>query len=94
MWGETIIGFGQYHYKYESGREGDFLRCGFSPRKAHIVLYLMPGYDDFSQELERLGPYKKGASCLYITRLARIDMAVLEEIIAKDWRLMAEKYPE
>ncbi len=81
MWGPSIIGFGRYHYKYESGREGDFLMTGFSPRKANIVCYILPGYADLGDKLARLGKYKIGKSCLYINKLADVDLAVLEEII-------------
>ena len=93
MWGPSIIGFGEYHYKYESGREGDFMRTGFSPRKANLVLYIMPGYADYSDKLARLGKHKIGKSCLYINKLADIDMAVLEEIIEAGLDDMARKYP-
>jgi len=81
MWGPTLIGYGQYHYKYESGREGDMLITGFSPRKANLVFYIMPGYQDLSEKLERLGKHKLGKSCLYVNKLADIDMDVLEEIV-------------
>lgn len=94
MWGPSLIGFGAYHYKYESGREGDFMRTGFSPRKANQVIYIMPGYTDFSPILDRLGKYKKGKSCLYINKLADVDMDVLEELIRAGLADMAEKYPE
>ena len=94
MWGPSIVGFGTYHYKYESGREGDFLRIGFAARAQNISIYILPGYQDFGTELSRLGKYKKGKSCLYIKRLSDVNDKVLEEIIAKGLRLMAEKYPE
>jgi len=94
MWGASIIGFGSYHYKYESGREGDSLRVGFSPRKANLVIYIMPGYTDYSEILGRIGKYKKGKSCLYINKLADVDMAVLEELIIAGLADMAEKYPD
>lgn len=81
MWGPSIIGFGRYHYKYDSGREGEHLMTGFSPRKNALALYIMPGYRDLSTELARLGKHKTGKSCLYINKLADVDMAVLEEII-------------
>lgn len=81
MWGPTIIGFGRYHYKYDSGREGDFLMTGFSPRKANLVVYTMPGYEDLEEMLARLGKHKIGKSCLYINKLADVDLGVLEEII-------------
>ncbi|RYG93114.1 DUF1801 domain-containing protein [Loktanella sp. IMCC34160] len=81
MWGPSIIGYGQYHYRYDSGREGDFLATGFSPRKANQVIYILPGYTDFGPILDRLGKWKKGKSCLYITKLADVDLSVLEELI-------------
>lgn len=93
MWGKTLIGFGQYHYKYDSGREGDSLRIGFSPRKANLVVYIMPGYFDFSDELAKLGKHKLGKSCLYINKLADIDMDVLEDICRQSLDIMAKKYP-
>lgn len=100
MWGPTIIGYGSYHYKYESGREGDSLRAGFSPRKAKHSLYLMGGYcDDIAAKrredaLSRLGKHKTGASCLYVNKLADIDLNVLEEMIKADWETMNRIYPE
>ncbi|WP_417488074.1 DUF1801 domain-containing protein [Maricaulis sp.] len=93
MWGPSIVGFGEYHYKYESGREGDFMRTGFSPRKANLVLYIIPGYSDYADKLARLGKHKLGKSCLYINKLADIDMDVLEEIIQAGLDDMAKKYP-
>lgn len=81
MWGPSIIGYGRYHYRYDSGREGDFLATGFAPRKANLVVYILPGYTDFSDILGRLGPHKLGKSCLYLTRLSDIDMDVLAELI-------------
>lgn len=81
MWGPSIIGYGRYHYKYESGREGDFLITGFSPRKSALSIYIMPGYRDMSDKLARLGKHKIGKSCLYINKLADIDTAMLEEIV-------------
>ncbi len=83
MWGPKIIGYGAYHYVYDSGREGDFLATGFSPRKANQVLYIMPGYQEMGDLLDRLGPYKMGKSCLYVTRLEKVDMGVLEEIVQR-----------
>ena len=93
MWGPTIVGYGEYHYKYESGREGDAYRIGFSSRAQNISLYIMPGYGELEDALGRLGKHKVGKSCLYIKRLSDIDEAVLEEIILKGLSLMAEKYP-
>ncbi|MDQ5972440.1 MAG: hypothetical protein QG553_599 [Patescibacteria group bacterium] len=81
MWGPTMIGFGSYHYKYESGREGDFMVVGFSPRKAALVLYGLIYYDKGQELLKELGPHKAGKGCLYIKRLADIDQGVLGEMI-------------
>jgi hypothetical protein len=92
MWGPSIIGFGRYHYVYDSGREGDFLMVGFSPRKANMVVYLLPGYDDLDDELSRLGKHKKGASCLYLGRLSNIDPSVLEEMIVKSVASLEASY--
>ncbi|MFY0660077.1 MAG: DUF1801 domain-containing protein [Shimia sp.] len=93
MWGPSIIGFGQYHYRYDGGREGDFLATGFSPRKANLVLYIMPGYQDYSAILSRLGKHKLGKSCLYINKLADIDMAVLEELVQTGLTDLNAKWP-
>ncbi len=82
MWGPSIIGFGRYHYRYETGREGDSMLTGFSPRKAKSVVYILPGYDDISEDLARLGKHSIGKSCLYINKLADIDLEVLEKIVA------------
>lgn len=92
MWGPSIIGFGSYHYKYESGREGDMLMTGFSPRKANLALYVSGGFKQRPELKERLGKHKTGKSCLYINKLADVDMAVLEELIAADIVYMREKH--
>ena len=92
MWGPSLIGYGSYHYKYESGREGDMLITGFSPRKANLVFYIMPGYQDLSDKLARLGKHKIGKSCLYVNKLADIDMDVLEEIVRSGLDYMRETY--
>lgn len=97
MWGPSIIGFGQYHYKYKSGREGDWLLSGFSPRKAHLVFHLMGCYVDGGFEgqeylLKQLGKHKMGASCLYINKLSDIDITVLGELILKSSAFMRKKY--
>jgi len=81
MWGPSIIGYGRYHYRYASGREGDSLATGFSPRKSALSIYIMPGYTDFSAILSRLGKHKTGKPCLYVNKLADIDMPVLGELI-------------
>jgi hypothetical protein len=97
IWGTKlssgIVGFGEYHYKYESGREGDALRLGFSSRAQNISVYIMPGYQDFSDQLSRLGKHKIGKACLYIKRLSDVDEAVLREICVEGLRQMDEKYP-
>ena len=83
MWGASIVGFGSYHYEYESGKEGDFFLTGFSPRKASLVLYIMPGYGEMDEYLARLGKHKTGKSCFYINKLDDVDLAVLEKLIEK-----------
>ena len=77
MWGPSIIGFGRYHYRYDSGREGDSMITGFSPRKANLVIYVMPGYEDRTEQLDALGKHRLGKSCLYVNRLADVDLSVL-----------------
>lgn len=98
MWGPSIIGYGSYHYRYDSGREGDWMRAGFSPRKGKFSIYLMGNYCDRRAEADdlfaRLGQYKTGKSCLYVTRLERIDLDVLERLVDLSWHIMLEKYPE
>lgn len=81
MWGPTIVGYGSYRYRYDSGREGDMCATGFSPRKANLSLYIMPGYQDMSAQLARLGKHKLGKACLYINKLADVDEDVVREII-------------
>ncbi|MEM9349049.1 MAG: DUF1801 domain-containing protein [Pseudomonadota bacterium] len=93
MWGPSLIGYGSYHYRYESGREGDMLATGFSPRKANLSLYIMPGYAGFHGLLDRLGKHKHGKACLYINKLADVDMAVLEELVEAGLRDLSSKYP-
>lgn len=94
MWGPSIIGFGSYHYKYDSGREGDSLRIGFSPRKGQTVLYLIDGYAGKVAQLARLGKHKLGKSCLYIKRLSDVDVGVLEEMVVETLAYMAKTYPQ
>ncbi|TRD12362.1 DUF1801 domain-containing protein [Erythrobacter insulae] len=100
MWGPTMIGYGSYHYKYDSGREGVSMRTGFSPRKAKHSLYLMGRYCDeqtgkkVDALLEKMGKHKTGASCVYINKLGDIDLHVLEKIIGKCWDAMNRMYPE
>ena len=91
MWGTSIVGFGSYHYKYESGRERDWFLTGFSPRKS--AMSLLPGYGEFDAIMARLGRHKTGKACLYINTLEDVDLAVLEELIEKSVAWMREKYP-
>lgn len=81
MWGPSIIGFGSYHYKYESGREGDWFVAGFSPRKQALTLYIMSGFPRHEELMKRLGTYTTGKSCLYIKKLEDVDVDVLEELV-------------
>lgn len=82
MWGASIVGFGSYRYRYASGREGDWFPVGFSPRKKDLTLYLMGGFSEQPALMKRLGKYKSGGACLYLKRLADVDLAVLEKLIA------------
>jgi hypothetical protein len=93
MWGTSIIGFGQYHYKYESGHEGDSCLAGFSPRKQNISLYVM-GFDNRPALLEKLGKHKAAKGCLYIKRLSDIDQQVLEQLVKDSVAYLQEKYPD
>lgn len=92
MWGPSIIGFGTYHYKYDSGREGDMLAVGFSPRKANMVLYVLGSLGDKEPLLEKLGPYKNGKSCLYVSALDKVDLSVLEKIVSKSYKTTKAKW--
>ena len=92
MWGSSIIGFGQYHYVYDGGREGDHMLVGFAPRKANMVVYVMPGFSQYEGLLAKLGKHKTGASCLYLGRLSNVDMQVLTKIITQSVKHMRKKY--
>ena len=92
MWGSSMVGFGQYHYKYASGREGDFFITGFAPRKTALSVYVMAGFDGYEEKLENLGPYKTGKSCLYLKNLDGIDRNVLEDIVSDSVALMRDRY--
>ena len=81
MWGPSLIGFGKIHYKYKSGREGDWFLTGFSPRKQSLTLYIMPGFKRYEALMEKLGKHKTGKGCLYINKLTDVDMTVLTELI-------------
>ncbi|GAA6148114.1 hypothetical protein NBRC116586_11760 [Pseudooceanicola nitratireducens] len=93
MWGPSIIGYGRYDYTYASGRTGSWLATGFSPRKAALSIYIMPGYQDYSAILSRLGPHRLGKSCLYVTRLDAVNMTVLEELIRTGLKDLAGIWP-
>ena len=99
MWGPTIVGYGQYHYRYDSGHEGDICRVGFSPRKARHSLYVScscDGEEDpaFTALLERMGKHSRGnGGCVYVNKLADIDLGVLEQMIAMGWKRSFENWP-
>jgi hypothetical protein len=92
MWGTSIVGFGSYHYRYASGREGDWLLSGFSPRKQDLTVYVMAGFDRYPELMNRLGQYRTGKSCLYLKRLADVDMAVLRQLVTASVRHMRQAY--
>jgi len=94
MWGPSIIGFGSYHYKYDSGHEGDAPLVGFSPRKAKISLYLAPYNDEREPLLQKLGKHTAGKGCVYINKVADIDTEVLKELIRQSIQVLKERYPE
>lgn len=91
MWGTSIIGFGSYHYKGASGREGDWMLIGFSPRKQNITLYIMPGFERYPKLMKELGKYSTGKSCLYIKKLNDIDVNVLKELMAESIKAMKQQ---
>lgn len=92
LWGSSLVGFGTYHYKYASGREGDFFITGFSPRKTALTVYIMPGFEPYPELMEQLGPYKTGKSCLYLKNLDVIDRKVLEKLVRQSVKDMRKKY--
>jgi len=94
LWGPSLVGFGNYHYKYASGREGEFFRVGFSPRKNALTVYIMPGFKRFDELMQKLGKYKTGKSCLYIKKLEDVNIEVLKDLVVESLKYMAEKYPE
>ena len=93
MWGDSIVGFGSYHYKYASGREGDWMLTGFSPRKQNLTLYIMDGFDEYDKLLAKLGKHKLGKSCLYINKLEDVDPEVLKQLIKKSVEHMQKTNP-
>ncbi|MBI4032238.1 DUF1801 domain-containing protein [Candidatus Berkelbacteria bacterium] len=96
MWGSAIVGYGTYHYTYASGREGDWMKIAFSPRKQNLTLYLMPGYqfESMKELLGKLGKHKLGKGCLYITKLADVDLKVLEQLMRESLKLLHTQYFE
>ena len=92
MWGASMVGFGTYHYKYESGREGIMLTTGFSNRKQAITLYIMDGFKRHKELLEKIGPHKTGKSCFYIKRLSDIDINMLSLVISESLKAVEKKY--
>ena len=89
MWGSGIVGFGLYHYKYESGREGDWMITGFSPRKGDLTLYISGVFDKFPDLMKNLGKYKTGKGCLYIKKLTDVDVKILRKLVTESVKLKA-----
>ena len=92
LWGTSIVGYGSYHYKYDSGREGDAALVGFSPRKQNLAIYIMPGFEPFAALMKKLGKYKTGKSCLYINKLDDVDQDVLQQLIERSVKVMRDRY--
>lgn len=92
MWGESIVGFGNYAYKYASGREGEWFLTGFAPRKQNLTLYIMTGFDRHEELMGKLGKYTTGKSCLYVKRLSDIDQNVLTELISESIAALKDKH--
>lgn len=94
MWGPSIVGFGNYHYKYASGREGDHFLTGFSPRKQALTIYIINGFQPHARLMEKLGKFKTGRSCLYVKSLDDIDRSVLTSLVKASVAYMRKKYPD
>ena len=94
MWGDSIVGFGSYDYKYASGREGTWFQTGFSPRKQNLTLYIMSGFDRYDELLGKLGKYKTGKSGLYMKKLEDVDLDVLEELVKESVKVMTPSNPD
>jgi len=92
LWGNSIVGFGSYHYRYASGREGDWFLAGFSPRKHDLTIYIMSGFERYNELLSGLGRFKTGKSCLYIKRLEDIDLDLLKQLITASVAYMKQQY--
>lgn len=94
MWGPTMIGFGRYRYTYESGRSGEIFRMGFSPRKAQLVLYCGRDFDGAAELIDRLGKLKKSVGCLYVNKLADVELGALRQLFEKSWAANLAHHPE
>jgi hypothetical protein len=94
MWGSSMVGFGSYHYKYDSGREGDMMLTGFSPRKQNLTLYLMGGFEQHEELLKKLGKHTLGKGCLYIKRLSDVDMPTLKTLIEESFNDFKDRHTE
>ena len=92
MWGDSIVGFGSYHYVYDSGREGDWPMVGFSPRKQNLTIYIMTGFAQATEILSKIGKYKNGKSCFYISKLEDVDERLLRQLIKNSYDRMKSKY--
>lgn len=93
VWGDSMVGFGEYHYRHPGGQEGFWFLTGFAPRKTALTIYIMPGFEEWPDLMERLGRFTTGRSCLYVKRLEDIDERVLEELVRRSVGLMRERYP-
>ena len=94
MWGNSIIGFGRYRYENAKGKEFRWMLTGIAPRKSSLSVYIMPGFKPFADLMAKLGPHRTGKSCLYITRLEKVDLKVLETLIGQSVEVMRERYPD
>lgn len=94
MWGDSLIGFGSYHYTYASGREGDWPLTAVSPRKQSLTLYIMPGFGRYDEFMSKLGKYKTGTSCLYVNKLEDVHLPTLRKLVDQSVKFMKKRYPE
>lgn len=94
MWGSSIIGFGRYRYQNSKGKDFQWMRTGVAPRKGALTVYIMPGFKPVADLMEQLGPHRIGKSCLYISKLEKVDLRVLEQIIRKSVEIMRDRYPD
>ena len=92
IWGDSMIGFGHFHYISDSGREGDWFLTGFSPRKQNLTIYITPGFDKYESLMKQLGKHKTSKGCLYIKKLEDVDMKVLKQLIKQSYQDMKKKY--